>query len=63
MCFGGMDVFGNHAMLFNSSSDLRASHDNGRSMAPRKEGLKEEEKRQTFLTIKFSHSQCYDVVS
>lgn len=44
MCFGGMDMLGNHAMLFNSSSDLRASHDNGRFMVTRKEGLKGEEK-------------------
>lgn len=63
MCFGGMDVLGNHAMLSNSSSDLRESHDNGRFTVTRKEGLKGEEKRQIFLTIKFSHSQCYDMVS
>lgn len=56
-------MLGNHAMLFNSSSELRASHDNSRFMVSRKGGVKREEKRHTFLTIKFSHSQCYDMVS
>lgn len=63
MCFGGMDVLGNHAMLFNSSSDLRANHDNGRVTVSRKDGLKGEEKRQFFLTIKFRHSQCFDRIT
>jgi len=63
MCFVGMDMLGNHAMLFNSSSELCASHDNTRFMVSRKGGVKGEEKRQTFLTMKFSDSQCYDTVS
>lgn len=46
-------MLGNHAMLFNLSSDLCASHDNGRLMLTRKERGK---KREIFLTMKFSHS-------
>lgn len=63
MCFVGMDMLGNHAMLLNSSSELRASHDNSTFMVSREDEVKGEEKRPTFLTVKFSCSQCYGMVS
>lgn len=48
MCFGGMDMLGNNAILFNSSSELRASHDNSRIMVSRKGGVKGEGKNPNF---------------
>lgn len=41
-------MLGNHAMLFNTASKLRASHDNSRFMVSRKEGVKGGEKKTNF---------------